>query len=51
MFWLCSQESTAAGGYRETNSELSRILDVLDKAAGDAPVAATLLADAQGGRQ
>eukprot|EP00904_Undaria_pinnatifida_P009639 jgi/Undpi1/5805/HiC_scaffold_2.g01079.m1 len=45
------EESTAAGGYRQTNSELSRILDFLDEAAGDAPAAATLPLDAQGGRQ
>lgn len=51
LFRLYSQESTAAGGYRQTNSELSRILDFLDEAAGDAPAAATLPLDAQGGRQ
>lgn len=48
--WVLSQEAAVAGGSRETNSELSRVLDILDEAAGDTP-AAVAHADTQGDRQ
>lgn len=44
--FLSLQEEAAllgAGGFAETNSELSQVIDELDKAAGDNPAATAIL--------
>lgn len=49
--WPYVQESATANGNRETNSELSRVLDVLDEAAGDSLTVSTHLTEIPNGRE